>query len=289
MKYNKSINVAIKGNNFASIRDRISYRPPNSDMPDPLGVRSVGWANIPCEASTFERKIEFAQIIWSIAGIGVMTINGKDFEVRAGEGGIFFPGDMHMLAGGAKGWTYRWFTLDGICASSILSTLGLRQKLLALGECPENDFEHLQQLVAQPEPNALRSASSLAYSILSGMSKASLTSSKKTSENKQMKEAKNLLEKSISNPTFSVLEIADQLKINRSAFSRAFKISTGISPKDYLNSLRISKAASLLRNTNLQVSEVSMQCGFNEANYFSKFFHKYMHESPLKFRERRTP
>jgi two-component system response regulator YesN len=59
--------------------------------------------------------------------------------------------------------------------------------------------------------------------------------------------------------------------------------------KEYLTSLRIGKAASLLRNTNLPVTEISLQCGFKEANYFSKFFRKYMNESPLDFRQKRMP
>ena len=167
----------------------------------------------------------------------------------------------------------------------------MKRKPFIAGVCPDADFVRLQELVTDPEPNTTKGCVDprVFYSILMTISKSSGKNPSHSHGDELINQARYLIDKSIEHPNASVLEIADHLQVNRCAFSRAFKLLTGISPKEYLTSRRISKAVELLRNTNLPVSEISIQCGFTEANYFSKFFRKYMNESPLGFRERNSP
>jgi len=61
---------------------------------------------------------------------------------------------------------------------------------------------------------------------------------------------------------------------------RLFKSLTGKSPTDYINHLRVNKAAILLQESTLNITEVAMSVGFNDSNYFSRQFKKYKQVAP---------
>lgn len=51
---------------------------------------------------------------------------------------------------------------------------------------------------------------------------------------------------------------------------KMFSEAYGISPKQYILELRLNQAKKLLQNSNLSISEISSQCGFNDVFYFSR-------------------
>ncbi|MDF2499618.1 MAG: transcriptional regulator, AraC family [Anaerosporomusa subterranea] len=65
-------------------------------------------------------------------------------------------------------------------------------------------------------------------------------------------------------------------------FCRLFKSLTGKSPTEYINHLRLNKAATLLQESSLNITEVAMSVGFNDSNYFSRQFKKYKQVAPSK-------
>ena len=72
----------------------------------------------------------------------------------------------------------------------------------------------------------------------------------------------------------NVLEIAEYLCITPAYFHNIFKKSLKLSPKKYINSLRIEKAKYLLQTTNLPIDEIGFECGFLNHVYFSYAFRK---------------
>lgn len=81
------------------------------------------------------------------------------------------------------------------------------------------------------------------------------------------------------------IEIACKL-VNLSPyyFCRLFRNSTGRTFTEYVNHVRMNKAEMLLRNTELSISEIALNTGFNDANYFSRMFRKYKKISPSNVR-----
>lgn len=69
-------------------------------------------------------------------------------------------------------------------------------------------------------------------------------------------------------------------------FSRVFKTVSGFPPMEFLNRMRVQKAAQLLVNTDKTIVEIAMETGFNDGNYFSRFFKKCRRETPREFREK---
>lgn len=78
----------------------------------------------------------------------------------------------------------------------------------------------------------------------------------------------------------SFLDLAKVCHVSRSHLSALFKKEVGCSFPEYLVNLRIHKAAKLLKEENLRVSEVAELVGYQDVAHFSKIFKKYMGVSP---------
>ena len=66
---------------------------------------------------------------------------------------------------------------------------------------------------------------------------------------------------------------------------RIFKEYTGFTITEYVNTLRIKKATQILETSNLSISDVAAELGFESASYFKRIFKKIMNVTPLKYRK----
>ena len=87
----------------------------------------------------------------------------------------------------------------------------------------------------------------------------------------------------------SVDKIASAANISRSECFRCFRSLIGKKPVAYLNEYRLKKAAELLIDTDMSVTEVCFSSGFNHISYFGKVFHKYYGVTPKQFRYNEKP
>ena len=67
---------------------------------------------------------------------------------------------------------------------------------------------------------------------------------------------------------------------------RTFQASVRQTPLQYLTSLRLNAACSLLLQTDQQIGEIAFACGFHDSNYFSKRFYSKYHMTPSEYRAR---
>ena len=80
-------------------------------------------------------------------------------------------------------------------------------------------------------------------------------------------------------------ELAALAGMNEQYFCRFFKKALGKTPVSYINDFRIRHAATLLRTTELPVTEVCLESGFNNLGHFMKEFKKTTQLTPLQFRK----
>lgn len=79
-------------------------------------------------------------------------------------------------------------------------------------------------------------------------------------------------------------ELAASLCIGRVQLNRKMKAVTGYKTTEYIQLARISKARRLLRDTDLPVGEIAIQCGIEDVGYFSTLFKKSTGLTPTAFR-----
>ncbi|MDF7823088.1 AraC family transcriptional regulator [Pontiellaceae bacterium B12227] len=80
-------------------------------------------------------------------------------------------------------------------------------------------------------------------------------------------------------------DLLDIAHMSRSNLMRVFRKATGQTPIEYLVRLRIQKAMEMLRNTDLTITEIALEVGFNDSNYFTRQFRRILGESPRAFRQ----
>jgi transcriptional regulator GlxA family with amidase domain len=69
-------------------------------------------------------------------------------------------------------------------------------------------------------------------------------------------------------------------------FARSFKEAFGVPPHRYLLTRRIERAKALLRDTDLGITEIAFQTGWNSLGTFGRTFRDVTGESPSELRER---
>jgi AraC-like DNA-binding protein len=82
------------------------------------------------------------------------------------------------------------------------------------------------------------------------------------------------VEKNISNEQFDVLFFCFQLSVSRTMLFAKVKAWTNFTPNEFINEIRIKRAAQLLEQGNMNISQISYKVGFNTPKYFSKCFQK---------------
>ena len=90
----------------------------------------------------------------------------------------------------------------------------------------------------------------------------------------------------IGDPDFNIDQLAAALRMGRTKFYGKTKELTGLSPNNYLQNIRLQRAAELLVEGDLNVTEVSYQVGFFNPSYFYKCFKEKYGVAPSKYGKR---
>lgn len=88
--------------------------------------------------------------------------------------------------------------------------------------------------------------------------------------------------------SMSLKQAARMTKLSEGHLSYLFKKETGTGFVDYVNGLRIDKAAELLRTTHLPSYEIAGRVGYDNINYFGRIFKKIKGMSPKRYRANYT-
>lgn len=98
-----------------------------------------------------------------------------------------------------------------------------------------------------------------------------------------LKEMVQVIEKHISDAEFSVTDLARELGVSRSQFFKRVQTLTGKSPLEVIRLIRLQHAAQLLEKSQLSVSEIAYQVGFNNPKYFTRYFKEEYHTLPSAY------
>lgn len=83
----------------------------------------------------------------------------------------------------------------------------------------------------------------------------------------------------------SLKEISNIVGFSEHHFCRFFKLQTGQNFIDYINSIRINEASKLIVNSNLSITEIGFEVGFENLSYFNRVFKNKMKVTPSSFKK----
>ena len=94
---------------------------------------------------------------------------------------------------------------------------------------------------------------------------------------------KDIIQKNLSSD-LSLKDISDKLGISQYYMCHVFKRAANLTVLEYKNAQKISKAKDLLVNSDKSITDIALDCGFNNASYFSKLFTELETVSPSQYR-----
>ncbi len=106
-------------------------------------------------------------------------------------------------------------------------------------------------------------------------------------DQKFLQDAVMIINKHISDFSFSVQSLAGELAVSRSILHRKLDSLIGESPSDLIRRLRLNKAAKLIEQKWGNMAEVSLEVGFNNPSYFSKCFQKQFGFQPSQYHQKK--
>jgi len=235
------------------------------------------------------RRLQEYQLIYITRGRGVFeTAETGMIRVKAGQVILLFPRVWHRYRPLKKtGWDESWIGFGGDVADRIMGSffstdkavvsIGYDQELknliLSVAELTRETPPGFQQLMAARTIEALAIVRSLSMSYHS----ADLEADRKIQQVRY-----HLLQ--YSQQDIKMEDLAKDLGLSYSRFRALFKSHTGVSPQQYLISIRINKASELLRHTDLSIAEISERTGFASSYYFSRLFKQKTGYSPSAYK-----
>ncbi len=98
-----------------------------------------------------------------------------------------------------------------------------------------------------------------------------------------LNEITKYIQDNISDTELSVHDLYEIFGMSRTPFYHKLKSLVDLSPSDYIRSIRLKRAKTLLKNRNNNISEVAYSVGFSNPKYFSTCFKKHFGQSPSAF------
>ena len=86
-------------------------------------------------------------------------------------------------------------------------------------------------------------------------------------------------------PQLSAEQCAQHVGLGITRFRQRFRHCCGTSPGKFITKLRCQKAASMLRNTQDTIADISLACGYENPNYLYRVFKENYHCTPQAYRE----
>ncbi|MGV3768318.1 MAG: two-component regulator propeller domain-containing protein [Chitinophagaceae bacterium] len=99
-----------------------------------------------------------------------------------------------------------------------------------------------------------------------------------------LQKALNFIYENLDNQQLSVEVLSTHLFISRASLYNKLMEYVGVTPVEFIRSVKLEKAKELLERTDKTITEVAYETGFTNANYFTKVFRAAYNMTPSEFR-----
>ena len=236
-----------------------------------INPKGVGYQQCGAKHSCGPQKRDCWIIHFVISGKGMLRLNHKTYHIHENQMFIIPPDEIFYYQADAENpWEYTWITFDGDYANR-LHELG--RYVVDIEQCY---FENVLGCKKFPGAEAEYLASCV-WRIFAKLF------SKKGSTNYVIM-VKEYINDNYMNDIV-IGDIAKNIGLDRKYLSRIFKEVMGITIRDYLNEVRITKAKNFLVDYHYNVITTASLTGYSDSVAFSKFFKRHTGHSPKYYLE----
>ena len=243
------------------------------------------------------------EIIYVRSGFLAVSISGESYIGKTGDAFVVSPGNLHLM--GSQSGTVDYYTfLFPLKYISFRTDDMLDEKLLEplnsghLMICPrvkDTAKELCEQLIEIYEAKKDESESKITTQvrtkiillqfILELWKKGFIVENDTSGKNTVEKEMVSYIQQNFTGKIL-LKEFGEQFHLSEKYISRYFKEHFHITISQYVTYLRLEHAKQLLQDTDIPVTEVAMQSGYQNVSYFIRSFKKTYGMSPLKYRNK---
>lgn len=217
--------------------------------------------------------------------------HSEEYHIEAGNGFLIEPGRVNTyFADRNDPWEYTWIEFGGLRAKEIIESAGLTSDSPVYVPHSAQARDRIQETMlylanhAQESPlHQIGNLYLIMDAIVTGSSKKRTVQGGKLSEF-YAKEAITFIEQNYALP-LTVEDMAGRCNLDRSYFGKTFKETMGQSPQEFLIRYRMTKAAELLKLSDLSIGEISIRVGYPNQLHFSRAFKKIFDVSPRTYRQ----
>jgi AraC-like DNA-binding protein len=181
-------------------------------------------------------------------------------------------------------------TLEQVLAENPEEKLAIRANMMYRNSRKlQNLIDRLPELATSGQPGEIQHLIRIGYQLQHSLQQGLLLHPHRvpepTRDNEFIKEVQTIIEANLSEPEFSVQQLANKLYISKSTLYRKIEALSGESPKIFIRSFRLERAAQLLQAHFGNVTEVAFAVSFNSTPYFTKCFKEKFHQLPLTYQK----
>ena len=243
------------------------------------------------------------EIIYVKSGFLTVSISGENYIGKPGDAFVVSPGNLHFMGsqtGNVDYFTFLFplkyisFRTDDILDDKLLEPLNSGHLIIS-PEIEDTVKEQCEQLVeiygAKKEESQskitaqIKTKIILLQFILELWKKGFIVENDTGGKNTVEKEMVSYIQQNFTGKIL-LKEFGEQFHLSEKYISRYFKEHFHITISQYVTYLRLEHAKQLLQDTDIPVTEVAMQSGYQNVSYFIRIFKKTYGMSPLKYRNK---
>lgn len=229
------------------------------------------------------------QIIYVHRGAGHFYYAGVEQVLPAGSIVLYEPGECQKYSFYVRDEAeFYWLHFSGTGVEELFLEAGISKKQFFVGSSTRifQLFEMIIQELMFKKRGYFQLSNLKGQELVFELSRAC----QKLSDKKEGKQWERL-EKLIArihleyHKPLKVEALAREYGASSEWFIKIYTKYTGMTPKHYINELRMNHARELLLDTDDTIGKIAVTCGFQNPLYFSNYFQKRYHMSPSEYRE----
>lgn len=231
-------------------------------------------------------------LILCVDGFGILEKENRKYEISPNHI-LLIPANVTHGYGVLPGhsWNIYWAHFRGEDSEFFFKHI---TKAIFLRKYPDAAFMKALSLYREfhnciynnIKQNSLIKASQILSCLLSFLFFSDTADTSSENARKGVEKAIDLMGKNLDR-SFSLEELACFAGLSKPHFSFLFKKTSGFSPIEYFNTLKMHRACQYLDATSMNIGEISEKLGMENQHYFSRLFSKVMGISPRNYRNKK--
>ncbi len=264
-----------------------------------MGLYQFGWEQCDPSHSFGPAARNHFLFHYVISGTGIlMAMNSSgetiSYSIKSGQGFMMFPQQIcTYIADNKIPWEYAWIEFDGLRVKQTIEVAGLNINhpvyKARFKDIAQTMKDEILYIINHKDASPFHLIGHL-YLFIDALVRSSNSTQIIKGNNLRdfyIKEAISFIEQNFQNE-ITIEDIAGFCGLNRSYFGKIFHENIGKTPQEFLISYRMTKAAELLKLTQLPIADIGNAVGYPNQLHFSRAFKNVYGISPRQWRYENT-